>query len=554
MSGPQQRTVDWLIAEVLAAEGLRRLFGVVGSGNFAVTTHLTALGVDYVAARHEAGATVMADVHARSTGQVTAVSVHQGCGYSNALTGIAEAAKSHTPLLVLAAETPAAQPGSNFAIDQEALARAVGAGVERVLGPATAAADTARAYRRARDERRPIVLNMPLDVQQRMLAADSPRTPPPHPLVSRPAAAPDAVDRLAGLLVQADRPVFVAGRGARAAAATLQQLARRTGAVLLTSAVARGLFEDDPWYADTMGGFGTPLSQQLVRDADLVVAWGASLNRWTTVDGTLLTGSTVVQVDDDPSAIGRHTPVDIGIVGDVGEVGASALALLGESEHPGYRTEDVATRLKAEGRWPELPYEDCGGQDTIDPRTLTIELDRRLPAKRVVATDAGNFSGWPAMFLTVPDADSYCLPLGFQCVGLGVAAGVGLALAQPDRTPIVGVGDGGFLMGIADLETAIRLDLGIVYIVYDDSAYGAEVHHFAGEGVDLSSVTFPPVDIAAIARGYGADAVAVRRVADLDAVAEWATGPRERPLVIHARIASVPAWMLEHAFAAESSH
>ncbi|MDT7696158.1 MAG: hypothetical protein QOI75_5525, partial [Pseudonocardiales bacterium] len=124
-----------LVGRTLAGLGVGHAFGVVGSGNFAVTAALRAAGVPYVAARHEGGAATMADAFARMSGQVAVLSTHQGCGYTNALTGIAEAAKSRTPLLVLTADTAASAVHSNFRVDQHALATAVGAVAERVHSP-----------------------------------------------------------------------------------------------------------------------------------------------------------------------------------------------------------------------------------------------------------------------------------------------------------------------------------------------------------------------------------------------------------------------------------
>ncbi|NKW70695.1 thiamine pyrophosphate-binding protein, partial [Rhodococcus hoagii] len=132
---------------------------------------------------------------------------------------------------------------------------------------------------------------------------------------------------------------------------------------------------------------------------------------------------------------------------------------------------------------------------------------------------------------------------------LGLATAIGTALAQPDRIPVAALGDGGFLMGISELETVVRLGLPMVLVVYNDSAYGAEVHHFDAPGTDHSAVTFPDTDIAAIARGYGAEAVTVRSVADLDAVRTWVVGPRNRPLLIDAKVSSDGgAWWLAEAF------
>ncbi|MEJ7703587.1 MAG: thiamine pyrophosphate-binding protein [Geodermatophilaceae bacterium] len=163
-----------VVGRTLAELGVDLVFGVVGSGNFHVTNGLVAGGARFVAARHEAGAATMADAYARVSGRLGAVSVHQGCGLTNALTGITEAAKSRTPLLVLAAE--AGSPTSNFFVDQNALAEAVGALPERVHSAETAAADTVRAWARAVHERRTVVLSLPLDVQ----AAPGPAQPAPE--------------------------------------------------------------------------------------------------------------------------------------------------------------------------------------------------------------------------------------------------------------------------------------------------------------------------------------------------------------------------------------
>jgi thiamine pyrophosphate-dependent acetolactate synthase large subunit-like protein len=172
-----------------------------------------------------------------------------------------------------------------------------------------------------------------------------------------------------------------------------------------------------------------------------------------------------------------------------------------------------------------------------------------LPAERVIGVDSGNFMGYPSMFLSVPDEYGFCFTQAFQSIGLGLATAIGAALAQPDRLPIAALGDGGALMSVAELDTVRRLGLPMVVIVYNDDAYGAEVHHFGPDGVDLSTVRFPPTDIAAIGRGFGFDAVSVTRVDDLAAVQTWLDGARERPLLIDAKVtADRASWWLEEAF------
>jgi acetolactate synthase I/II/III large subunit len=312
--------VSRAVGATIASLGATHVFGVVGSGNFHVTNALVAGGMRFVAARHECGAAMMADAFARTSGEVSVLSVHQGCGLTNALTGVTEAAKSRTPMLVLAADTGAAAVRSNFRIDQTALARSVGAVPERINSPATAVADAARAFRIASARRRTVVLNLPLDIQAMECPQDA-LSIPPAPRLLPPAPAPDAVAELAEALRRAERPLFLAGRGARIARARplLEDLAERVGALLATSAVAKGFFNGNPWYLDVSGGFCSPLAAELISGADLVVGWGCSFSMWTTRHGGLIgEAATVAQVDLDADAIGANRPVQLGVIGDVG--------------------------------------------------------------------------------------------------------------------------------------------------------------------------------------------------------------------------------------------
>ena len=531
------------VGRTLVEAGIRQVFGVVGSGNFAVSNAMVAAGARFVTTRHEAGATTMADAYARLSGEVAAVTVHQGCGFTNTITGLTEAAKSRTPLVVVAADVT--EERSNFYVDQEAIARAIGAVPITVDDPARAYAAAVTAVRTAQADRRTVVLNLPISVQARDVPEDRVVPGDDRPPIS---VADGAVERLAALLEAAEAPVFVAGRGARSARRELEQLAGQTGALLATSAVAKGLFAGNAWSLDVSGGFASPLAAELIEASDLVVGWGCALNMWTTRQRALVRpGATVVQVDLDPTAPGRHLPVDLGVHGDVAEVADRVRALV--TARPGRRTDELRDRIAAGIRWRDVPYEDLSTDDEIDPRTATVLLDDLLPSERVVSIDSGNFMGYPSMFLSVPDERGFCFTQAYQSIGLGLATAVGAALAQPHRLPVAALGDGGALMGISELETVVRLGIPLVVVVYNDAAYGAEVHHFGPGGGDLSLVRFPPTDLAAIARGYGFDAATVRRPTDLDPVAAWLAGDRSRPLLVDLKVVrSEPSWWLEEAF------
>jgi thiamine pyrophosphate-dependent acetolactate synthase large subunit-like protein len=532
-----------LVGRTLAGLGAGTAFGVVGSGNFEVTNALRAGGVRFVAARHEGGAASMADAYARISGKVSVLSLHQGCGLTNAMTGITEAAKTRTPMLVLAADSAGSSVLSNFRVDQDGLAAAAGAVPERVHSAATAVADTVRAFRTARQQRRTVVLNVPLDVQAQPAPAQPSPPPVPGPAPVRPEAG--SVAALAGLLAAAQRPVFIAGRGARGSREPLRALASRCGALLATSAVAHGLFHGEEFALGISGGFSSPVAAELIVGADLVVGWGCALNMWTTRHGTLLSPhAKLAQVDVEQAALGLHRPIDLGVVGDVACTASDVLAVARERE--GYRTKDVAARIAA-GRWNDVEHDDLSRGGRIDPRTLSKLLDELLPAERIVSIDSGNFMGYPSAYLSVPDEQGFCFTQAFQSIGLGLGTAIGAALARPDRLPVLGTGDGGLHMALSELDTAVRLGLPLVVIVYNDAAYGAEIHHFGD--ADLTTVRFPDSDFAAIGRGFGCAGVTVRSAEDLFAVREWLAGPRTGPLVIDAKIADDGgSWWLAEAF------
>jgi acetolactate synthase I/II/III large subunit len=596
------------VAAALSDQGVDTVFGLVGSGNFHITNALISRGARFVAARHEGGAASMADAWARLTGRPGVLSLHQGPGLTNALTAITEAAKARTPLLVLAADVSTRATLSNFRIDVAAISRAVGATPARLHSAGLAVDDAVRAYQTAAQEHRCVILTLPLDVQASECAWPGDQSGGAAGGLAggtirgagraRAAAAPPArqVAALADKLGQAARPVFIAGRGARAAGpaarAELKRLADRCGALLATSAAAKGLFRGSPWDLDVSGGFASPLAAELISGADLVVGWGCALNPWTLRHGSLIGArASVVQVDTDARAIGAHRRVDLGVTGDVAATAQAVADLLGVADlmgsadllgsadpateaepgagpdagaepgsgrgdapgpdgpETGYRTALVRDRIAAEVRWRDVPFTDESYAGRIDPRTLSIALDDLLPAERVVAVDSGNFMGYPSMYLSVPDQDGFTFTQAYQSVGLGLGSAIGSAIARPDRLTVAALGDGGFLMAASELETVVRLGLPMVIVVYDDEAYGAEVHHFGPDGHPLDTVLFPAADLAAIGRGYGCAGVTVRGPADLGPVADWLAGDRDRPLVIDAKVvANRGAWWLEEAF------
>ena len=535
------------IGRAVAQLGGRDCFGLVGSGNFHLANAMTASGMRFIAARHETGAMTMADAYARASGRLGVCTVHQGPGLTNALTGLTEAAKSRTPLLLLAAEATSAL--SNFFIDESAVAQAAGAIHRRVTSPESAVAEIAAAAEIACSERRTVLVSLPLEVQAAECPPPTGLVPPSGPVPRAPN--PTEVETLGGWLAAAERPLLLAGRGAvlSGARTSLERLAKQSGALLATSAVADGFFAGNPWCVGISGGFASPLGAELIEASDLVVAFGASMNMWTTRRGHLIRPTArVAQVDLDKGALGAHRQVDLGLRGDSAATADELIGALGSHHSRGRRTEEVARRIRS-GGWREQPFEDVSGAGRIDPRALTIALHGLLPAERTLAVDSGHFMGWAPMYMDVPDGRSFVFTQSFMSIGLGLATGIGAAVARPERLTVIALGDGGALMGLPELETLGRLGLDALVVVYNDASYAAEVHHFAPDGLPMDTVRFPDTDFAALARALGLEAATVKDLADLEAVRDWVKRGRPKPMLLDAKVVgTVVAEWLEEAF------
>jgi len=534
-------TVAAVIGRDLAGYGARRCFGLLGTANFKVSHALVEAGVELISARHECNAASMGDAYAKATGELTLVSVHSGPGLTNALTGIAEAAKSRTPLVVLAGDVPTGAVKNNFYIEQAEMVRAVGAVPERLHTAASARDDALRAVTRALRDRQTVVLSMPLDVQNATLASNLPPLELP-PAAGRMQPDPQAVERLADALMQAQRPLILGGRGAviADAEAALVALADRVGALVATSVCGHGLFAQNPWSLGISGGFSSPAADELIAQSDLIVGFGASFTQWTTKRGKLIApGAVVAQVDIDMPKLGYQMPVQYAVLGDARATAEALVAALErrglKSAKSGRRGEAVRARIVA-GDNHHFPHADESSREFIDPRTLSKAVDAVLPADRVVASDSGHFCGWVPRYLRVPNARASCLSHSFQSVGLGLPSAIGLAIANPGKLAVLGTGDGGFLMSIADLETAVRLGLRLCILVYNDASYAAEVHYFGRQGFSTDIVRFPATDFAAIARGHGARGASVRTLADLAPVQAWVAEGAPGVFVIDGKI------------------
>jgi thiamine pyrophosphate-dependent acetolactate synthase large subunit-like protein len=543
------------VAETLSRLGVDTTFGLVGSGNFGLIHHMTRhCGMAYHAARHEAAAVAMADGCARVSGKLGVCTVHQGPGVTNTITALTEAVKARTPLLLLAGDTATTALYQNLDVDQNAVAGSIGAGTEGIRSANTSVEDITRAVRRANNERRPMVISLPIDIQEQECAAQDPpafvelQSAPPRPSL-------ETISRAVDLLESSDRPAIIAGRGAVLAAARpqLEALGDRIGALFATSMMAKGFFAGNPFDLGVSGGFASPLAARLLGEADVVLSFGASLNTWTTKHGTLFAPTAdIVHCDLEPSAIGRVQPVTLGVIGDAAETAGALATELARRDVSvdGFRTDEI--RRDIEGfRWEDA-FRDETTEGTLDPRVALMILEELLPEERTVAVDCGHFAGFAAMHLSVPDAAGFVFAEAFQAVGLGMGTGMGAALARPDRLAIIVVGDGGLLMSLGEIDAAVNLGLPILVVVINDAAYGAEVHHFRSLGLPTELALLGTIDFAAIAGAMGARGLEVRGPGDLEQLKEWIEDP-DGVMVVDCKVnPGVEGDYLKEAFVAEA--
>ena len=535
MSSATPTSVSAHVAQTLARH-IDHVFGVMGNGNAHFLDALErTTDVSYTAVRHEAGGVVAADAYHRASGGLAAATATYGAGFTNTLTALAEAVQAHVPLILVVGDEPTSGPRP-WDVDQIAMASAVGARTYTV-GRADAAATTAIAIEHALSYRVPTVLAIPYDVAK-LDAGPVPEAPQPKlpaPLQPTPFGR-SAVEELAEALRSAQRPFLLAGRGAWVSGAgeALGRLADATGAVTATTALGRGLFPRSEFDLGVTGGFGAEGAMELIRTADVAVVFGAGLNQFTMRFGELFApGTRVVQVDVAPAA--THPHVGGYVRGDAAVV-ASALADLLEGGTPSGWRESVdfaplRERERGDGTAPD---------GRLDPRSVATRIGEVLEQHdstrdRVVVSDGGHFIGWANMYWPVASPDRMIMVgTAYQSIGLGFPSVPGAAHAKPDATIVLTTGDGGGLMALADLESAVRVAAGRgLAVVWNDAAYGAEVHLYGLQGLARQPMLIPEVDFAGLARSVGAEGVVVRTLDDLEALSQWAARPAsERPFLL----------------------
>jgi acetolactate synthase-1/2/3 large subunit len=531
------RTLIDGVVDAAVAEGMDRLFGLMGDGNQDLIVEIVRRGIPNVHVRHEQNAVAMADGYARFSGKIGFCTVTEGPGLSNTATSLLAASAHSSPVLLFASATSRGDVHHVQRFDQMAFVRVTaGAGISvesaRGLDPALHSA-----FGHAR-ERRPFVLDLPIDVQRESLPdAWSYRAPPT--IAGRVRPERSAVQRTVELLRSAKRPGLICGQGAvhSAAQGVVREIAELLDAPIATTLMAKGFCADHPLHAGVSGGLGNGLATPLLTECDVLLAVGAGLNAWTTHFGEVGRHAKIVHIDVDPMAFGKFTDVEVAMQGDAHSALEDLLEALTAARFR-VRSPDEARRRRIAQYEQRFAYDDG---ELIDPRRFLMELDRALPKERIYVGSGGHCGYLGCQLLTVASERNWNYTIDFGALGQGLATAIGAAFARAGERVTHFTGDGDFMMQAAELHTAVLHDLPLTVVVLNDEGFGQERHSLEHKGMPFTEAMTPSPDLARFAESLGAKGHRFDRVeqlADLPRLLREAEGVVVLDVRINGRVES----------------
>lgn len=510
-------SVAALIARLLARRGVERVFALCGGHIMPIWMRLDAEGIRIIDVRDERAAVHMAQAHAELTGTLGVALVTAGPGVTNAMTGIANAHVSRTPVLVVSGTNPTAQEnrGGLQDLDHTLLVRSITRYARTVRDPALALAELDEAIARAfgeGGEPGPAYIDVPTDVLRRVIPKPIQREEhlraKPRPLI-RPD--PARIDEAVELLWGAKRVLVISGRGARGAGPELVELLDRLGAVYLDTGESRGLVPDA--HASVVGA----MRGAVMGDADVILTVGRRLDFQLAYGSPAIFGEArFVRIADVPGELrdNRRGAVEI-----LASPAAALRALLGAA---GNRTSSVdrgwaeALRHGHEERAAKLRRSmataPAGSDGRLHPNRVLAALQEAIGEDAIVITDGGDFLSFARIGLAAP---MMLDPGPFGCIGVGVPYGIAASLAFPDRTVVVATGDGAFGFNAIEVDTAVRHQAPVLIVVANNGAWQIEVHDQTVTHGKVVGTRLQFSDHAAMARAFGMHAERVETEAQL---------------------------------------
>jgi len=493
-----------MLARAFTQEGVRTCFALLGDANMNWAARLAGQGCRMIYVRHEHCALAAAMAYARKSGEIGVATVTCGPGVTQLITALPAAVRTHLPLVVFAGEAPLKSGWYNQEIDQAPLINATGAAYHRLHMPERMPVAVRDAFLQARRERRPVVIGIPFDLQDRPWTGPENLPKPSRDLLPRPSPMPphpDDVAKAANLLAGAERVVVLAGLGAveAGAGAACRALAAKTGGLLATTLPARGLFHDDPYCIGISGSYTPEVGLEYLKEAGFVVAVGCSLAYHAGGGGQLWPKAKMLHIDVDPLAISQGQEVAKHHLRADARLGVEALTTALPARDRKWRSEAMAKRIR-DSKPDSHVFEIEPG--LLDPRDVVEALEKALPQDWEMVNSGGHCSWFFAQMPSRPQ-EKFLTIREFGAIGNGVSFGMGVAAARPDRTVVLFDGDGSLMMHVQELETINRHRLKILIVVMNDGAYGSEVHKLRSEGLPEDGSVFGYCDFAGIARGFG---------------------------------------------------
>ncbi len=520
-----------MIVQTLEEAGIEYVFGIPGGGTGQIFQVLETKQdrIKTILVRHEQVAAIMADAYGRAAGKPAAI-MGQGLFMgSNATFGIMEAMLSSSPMLVItdtsdggAAQRPANQSGAGEygSIDLQSIFKSM------ATSPKEAVLGTQMAIKHAVSGR-----PGPTTVLMRSAAISGQVDVESPPFIhnasgflntSKPASSAVDIERAIKILSESKRPVIIAGNGVRVARAhtELQELAEQWGMPVATSYKGKSaISEDHPLALGMVGTYGQETANRAVGDADTVLVIGALLRSQETVgerpDIFNPNRQRIIQIDIDERNAGWSFPVELGLIGDAKVIleqliEASKAAAQDNSGRKEW-TDSLPGRRDAGGYHdqPEM-HEDSS---PVKPQRLIAQLQATMEDSTIYTLDAGNNRTWMAHLYRAQQANTFYSPGGTAGMGWALPAAVGLKLVYPDQPVVCVTGDGGYMMTVNAISTAVQYDLPIICVVFNNNSLGM-VHDHQPEGHKIAS-EFYPTNNAVVAEGMGAWGVQVSDSKDL---------------------------------------
>ena len=498
----QSRSTAELIVECLENEGVTHVFGIPGEENIRLIEALSKSSIDYVLTRHEQGASFMAETYGRLTGKAGVCSATLGPGAINLLLGTADATTNSTPLIALSAQVgmDRSYKESHQSVDLVSMFAPVTKWSALMSTPGAAPEMIRKAFKLAQTERPGAVyLAVPEDVEE---AAAPSALAPLRVNVPRPDdPSAEQISRAAQILREARNPVVLAGHGAARADASpaLIRFAQALNIPVATTFHGKGVFPDDhPLALGSVGFMRHDYVNFGFDRADVIVSVGYELQEFNPVrinpDGT----TKIIHVHRFPAEVDAHYDVAVGLTADISH-SLDALAAAVWRKAPAAGGERIR-ELLAE----ELARGQQDDRYPLAPARIVADTRAALGREDIVLVDTGALKMWMARLYPTYAPNTCLISNGLSTMAWTVPGAIGAKIARPDAKVLVATGDGSFLMNSQEIETALRLRLPIVILIWVDDAYGLiswKMDLEIGHNVDTR---FGNPDFVAYAESFGA--------------------------------------------------